>query len=529
MRTIRISILILLLVATIGLPASHPAAAQDTADSRVQPYSQRYSLEVPAGWVVNPNEVWGLEGTFVGEILTVGDTEESLNALASPDPNAIPIGQTLLANIFPTILAFMGAAEIPENPTGEQVFVELLGETGYADADKFEVNGRPAVQVDGYLGSPYENAAFSGQTMVVDGALIYFIIYAAQDEAGLQAMEDIAATVQINPVDSALAYDATRLGTRSPMRLSDGTLEMSLNYGWMVMASGQGQVESLTVVADPERELTPFFSASGVMPNGLFIQVTNQPYDYIFGTADFEVTLDDRNSVLGQALADVGGNPVLGAEEFTIDGALAVRLEATESLDGTFNSSIILVDDGQAMTTLRFTAPAADWDTVYKPLIDALIASIRIHEPADLAGTIGVQVGQTAPDFTLEGLDGSPVHLSDFRGKTVLLNFWATWCPPCRAEMPGFQESYMQYGESGGDLVVLAVNIMETTEQAQAFADELGLTFPVVMDFNGAVTTLYEVPGYPTSYLIDGAGVIVDVNVGPVTTDQIAEWVALTE
>ncbi|KAB2853922.1 MAG: hypothetical protein F9K46_17665, partial [Anaerolineae bacterium] len=197
-----------------------------------------------------------------------------------------------------------------------------------------------------------------------------------------------------------MIYDPSQLGTRSPFMLSDGTLQMDINYGWMVMSAGRGQVESLTVLPDPANQLTPFFSGSAGTPDGLFIQVTSQPYDTIFGTVDVEVTLDDRNAVLGQAFAEVGGNPVLGAEEVTIDGALAVRLEATESLDGSYNSSIVLVDDGQAMTTLRFTARAADWDTIYKPLIDALVASIRVNEPAEMAGTIGIQIGQTAPDFT---------------------------------------------------------------------------------------------------------------------------------
>lgn len=526
MRTMRIYVWILLLVALIGLPMTRQAVAQDTPGARVQPFSQRYSLEVPAGWVVNPDEIWGLEGTFIGEILTIGDSAESLQSLETPDPNAIPIGQTLLANIFPTILAFTGTPDVPENPTGEQVFSTLLG-PNYDTATKLEIDGLPAVQVRDYFGPPYENAAYTGQTMVVDGALIYFIVYAGEDEASLANLEAIAATLQVNPVENALIYDPSQLGTRSPFMLSDGTLQMDINYGWMVMSAGRGQVESLTVLPDPANQLTPFFSGSAGTPDGLFIQVTSQPYDTIFGTVDVEVTLDDRNAVLGQALAEVGGNPVLGAEEFTIDGALAVRLEATESLDGSYNSSIVLVDDGQAMTTLRFTARAADWDTIYKPLIDALVASIRVNEPAEMAGTIGIQIGQTAPDFTLTALDGNPISLSDFRGKTVLLNFWATWCTPCRIEMPEFQSSFEQFGAGEGDFVVLAVNLLESAEQAQVFVDELGLTFPIALDLNGDVNALYQIPGYPTSYLIDAEGTIIATNIGPISSDQIAEWVAL--
>lgn len=118
----------------------------------------------------------------------------------------------------------------------------------------------------------------------------------------------------------------------------------------------------------------------------------------------------------------------------------------------------------------------------------------------------GVRVGDRAPDFTLPGPDGSPIALSDLRGKVVLLNFWATWCFPCRQEMPLFQQIYAQRGEEG--FVVLAVNVGESPAQAQQFMDSLGLTFPVALDQDQSLSRQYRVFGLPTSFLIDRRGVI---------------------
>ncbi len=131
-------------------------------------------------------------------------------------------------------------------------------------------------------------------------------------------------------------------------------------------------------------------------------------------------------------------------------------------------------------------------------------------------------VGAPAPDFTLQSLDGQAVALSDYRGQVVLLNFWATWCEPCKLEMPAFDEVQQSVGPQG--LQVLAVNFDEPAAVVQAFQDELGLTFPLLLDPGAVVQRLYRVVGYPTSYWIDRDGQVAAMHVGVMSERQLADY-----
>lgn len=135
---------------------------------------------------------------------------------------------------------------------------------------------------------------------------------------------------------------------------------------------------------------------------------------------------------------------------------------------------------------------------------------------------IGLDVGKRAPEFATTTLDGQAVSLSDFKGKIVLVNFWATWCGPCRTEMPEFEAIYAQYKDRGFE--VLAVNFLESPEQVQSFVTEVGISFPVLLDESGEINDdLYNVPNYPTSYIIDGNGVIVARHHGILLGEQLLE------
>ncbi|HEX9900201.1 MAG TPA: TlpA disulfide reductase family protein [Candidatus Methylomirabilis sp.] len=118
-----------------------------------------------------------------------------------------------------------------------------------------------------------------------------------------------------------------------------------------------------------------------------------------------------------------------------------------------------------------------------------------------------------APEFALADLMGSRVRLSDHRGHVVLVNFWATWCPPCRAEMPSMEKLYQAYRDRG--LVILAISGDRAgTQVVESFVEELGLTFLIVLDPAGEVFAQYGVRGLPTSYLLDRRGRIVSAEAG---------------
>ena len=122
--------------------------------------------------------------------------------------------------------------------------------------------------------------------------------------------------------------------------------------------------------------------------------------------------------------------------------------------------------------------------------------------------------GFAAPDFTLDLLVGGEVTLSDLRGKPVVVNLWASWCPPCRAEMPAIEKVYRDYQDLG--LVVLGVNTtnQDSEADAAAFVRQYGLTFPIPLDRDGSVSVRYALRGLPTTFFIDREGIIRSVVVG---------------
>ncbi len=116
--------------------------------------------------------------------------------------------------------------------------------------------------------------------------------------------------------------------------------------------------------------------------------------------------------------------------------------------------------------------------------------------------------GFLAPDFTLKSLDGKTIRLSDFRGRAVVLNFWASWCPPCRQEMPALQRVYEAYQSQGVEVIAVNATSQDTLSSAQGFIQSNGLTFMVLLDEQGDVQSMYRVSGLPTTVFIDRDGVI---------------------
>jgi peroxiredoxin len=136
----------------------------------------------------------------------------------------------------------------------------------------------------------------------------------------------------------------------------------------------------------------------------------------------------------------------------------------------------------------------------------------------------GVEAGDSAPNFVLLDLEGNPVSLADFRGRPVIVNFWASWCAPCAVEMPELQAAYEEYQEDG--LVILALNQDESAETARAFFyNDMELTFTPLLDEDSIVAGLYtSIDVLPTTYFISTDGVVTAVQLGPVTKEQVDDY-----
>ncbi len=145
--------------------------------------------------------------------------------------------------------------------------------------------------------------------------------------------------------------------------------------------------------------------------------------------------------------------------------------------------------------------------------------------------TAGANVGESAPDFTLVDLEGKQVSLSDFRGETVFLNFWATRCPPCRAEMPEIEAVYQEYKDKG--VVVIGIHLanvlwFEPEDKIRQFIQQGGYSWTFVTDTTGEVTVSYKITGIPTSFFIDREGIIQAVNIGAMTKRAMENKLAET-
>jgi peroxiredoxin len=156
------------------------------------------------------------------------------------------------------------------------------------------------------------------------------------------------------------------------------------------------------------------------------------------------------------------------------------------------------------------------------PVQDPVVTQAALEETPDASPEVGLAVGNLAPDFTLLDLEGNPVSLSDYRGQVVLLNFWATWCAPCRVEMPTFQ-SYFELYQSQ-DFVVLGVDFDEPEDRVRQFGQELGIGFPLLLDPGGEVQALYNIRGYPSSVFIRPDGTIGVIHIGIMVESQLENY-----
>jgi len=164
---------------------------------------------------------------------------------------------------------------------------------------------------------------------------------------------------------------------------------------------------------------------------------------------------------------------------------------------------IVVIVGGLALITVGLLSPrtSLNWSATRGPLANV---------------PIGLQVGDRAPDFTLTNLSGDDVSLSDYRGKPVMLNFWYPSCSDCVNEIPTIQQYYTSKQSINNHFSILAVNFVDDEQTVQDFVRQKHLTYPIVMDDQQLVSTLYHVRETPTSYFIDPQGIIQSVLIGPV-------------
>ena len=171
---------------------------------------------------------------------------------------------------------------------------------------------------------------------------------------------------------------------------------------------------------------------------------------------------------------------------------------------------------------------------IWKPLILVLGAGVlavslylQVSSRDDTEGansleglSVGISAGEIAPDFTGTTLDGETIRLSDFRGKIVLLNDFASWCGPCLAETPHLVDVY---NAEDGEVIFIGLNIEETEASVADYRDDFNVPYPLVLNQGGELTEIYRPIGLPTSWFIDPEGVVSYVHAGPMTTPMLQE------
>ena len=161
--------------------------------------------------------------------------------------------------------------------------------------------------------------------------------------------------------------------------------------------------------------------------------------------------------------------------------------------------------------------------STYRRITDIAILLLGlawIFASADQAGTSTAgripapQQGFLAPDFELQTITGETVRLSDLRGQAVLVNLWATWCPPCRAEMPAIEQVYQEYKAQGFTVLAVDMTYQDSFADITPFVEKYNLTFPILLEPNGEMARAYQLRSLPSSFFIDREGIIREVVIG---------------
>ncbi len=178
------------------------------------------------------------------------------------------------------------------------------------------------------------------------------------------------------------------------------------------------------------------------------------------------------------------------------------------------NSKILLLAIGCFLTAslIGIVIVRSYFPSIYYEVKDVVLKLVTY-------GFLSAGVGQPAPDFTTQDLNGEAVKLSQFRGQTVLLSLTKTWCESCKQQIPFLNQTY----ETHRELVILDVDIKEPEALVREYAEKMRITFPVLLDENGEIKRLYQVSGYPTTFVIDSEGIIRFKLMGEITEESLTQ------
>lgn len=490
---------------------------------RVYPDSQRYSLEVDADWYTTPYMEQG-EAFFLGESLVITDSRKTYNNL---ETNTVS-GPSLTVQVYPVSL-FTRGQSLPPNE------ILLLPFYGDPDARLHQIAGLHAATVYGDMSGMYSGQdAMTATTVILDGPLFYYMVQAATNQAEMNQITRVVESLQLH--ETADPFDLTLFGERAPIKVNDGTLYLPAQTNWLVtdprvlswnpfnpeMDESASQPQYMLMLPQVEAEMLEWFvSAPGRLELPAPLIFTGiYAYDSLFGSAAVQPDEAQREAVLARA-ADELNAEYSGYRSESVGLHPVMVAELDRVFHGDNQGRLLLIDADYYFYAIAIVGP--DYETLADNFaatfsVNPSVGGITLGAPA-----VGTQIGLTAPDFTLPLLDGGEVSLSDYRGRVVVLNFWASWCGPCRAEIPAFQAA----ADQRDDAVFLLVNANEDARIVADFVAEQQMTMPVALDPDDAVNDMYRIRFLPTTFIIDAGGVIrqipgFDPEAG---VDGVLEWI----
>lgn len=515
------------LVLFVLIAPSIPARAEDT--TTVYTLSGRCSIEVPAGWVIDQEPA--ASDYFPGENLVAASSAEVLDAYQNNQPfeGSIVVIYFTPLDIYRIYMNMDFSPQFDlEGKNGDDLLAALnIG------GEPMQIGGNPARRHRESGGDEFGAGTHSGETSIVAGRFLYRITYTSPDMVDAEAIVD---TFRIYTRPVADIKRPPLILENSSMDIEPGWLAMRWKFGVPLGSSGTLMNSTsmgyyYAILVEKQDDFLPLLypkasgmaSAAPVDLPGMYVMIGLHPYDQMFGSADVPIDQSRRKTAFTKILSSLSATTEGDPQLAVVDGVPAL----TAPLDMVFGrpnrGQMTIIDTNYNFYSILIAAPLDEWD---QARAGEIMARFHVTPTAPLAaGEIGTgaQVGLYAPDFTLSLVDGSTVSLSDYRGKVVLLNFWATWCNPCVEEMDDFQE---YYAEHGSEAVILAVDFSEPAEDVARFVEENGLTYPVALDLDGAVNKLYRVQGYPTTFVVNAKGIIDSIPFSSVdSVFSIEQWV----